>query len=175
MLKEGTLRDIAAYKDPFALFEESAIALAYDPTKGEEGHRAAITIAWGAIGTLFSMPSATVYIHKSRYSEQVFEHADTFSICFFDGEYQKEINTYYGAKSSRDIDKFNEGIFTPDYVDGTPIFKEAKLVLICKKHAEAKIDAEHVFDAPRYKDWYEKSGGHTVFVGSIVKVLKAEN
>ncbi|MBR1846587.1 MAG: flavin reductase [Bacilli bacterium] len=174
MLKEVGLEEITKYKDPFALFEESAIALAMDPTLGENGHRAAITIAWGALGILFGDPTLTVYIHKSRYSEQVFEHADTFSVCFFDTEHQQEINAYYVAKSSRDIDKYNEGVFTPLEIDGTPAFKEAKLVIVCKKVATAKFDSDHVYHNDRIKNWYASSGGHTLFVGRIQKILREE-
>ena len=163
------LNEIAAYKDPFALFDEGAIALA----QGEDGENiACITIGWGAIGTLFSEPTATVYIHKTRYSERIFRKANRFSICFFGKEYTQDVNQYYGAKSSRDIDKFNEGPLSPAFFDDVPIFKQAELVIICEKSAEAFFTAETVSNHPRIETWYADKGGHTVFSGRVLHVLK---
>lgn len=162
--KSIPLSDLAKYRDPFALFQEDGIALA----KSEEDPRVAcITIGWGAIGTLFNEPSATVYIHKTRFSEHVFREADLFSICFFDHELDRDVDTYYGAKSSRDIDKFNDGPFTPEYLENTPVFAEARLVILCEKSAQTQFAAEDVYHHPQIENWYASKEGHSLFIGKI--------
>ena len=66
-----------------------------------------------------------------------------------------------------------------DYIDGVPFYKEAKLVLICKKIYKGKIQKEGFIDKniidTYYKndsdDIYNNDSLHNVYVGKITKIL----
>ena len=95
MLKEIKITELS---NPISLFEKGAIALATSLDHKTNG----LTIGWGSIGILWSKPCCTVYIHKDRYSKQIFDSSDYFAVCFVDN--QKELE-FFGTKSGRDIDK----------------------------------------------------------------------
>ena len=164
---EFDLNEIKNYRDPFTLFEDTAVAIA----KGKERMNA-ITIGWGALGTLFSKPCCTIYIHKKRYSKIIFDEADHFAVCFFSKKYQMDINNYYGKLSGRDFDKVNEGIFNLDFADDVPIFKEAEYIIICKMMAKSDFDVDKIYEE-RIKKWYTEEGVHTIYHGEVLKILKA--
>ena len=166
MFREIDIKEIAEYKNIFDLFEESALAVASSP-KGEN----VLTIAWGALGTLFSKPCCTIYINKQRYSKVIFDDALYFSVCFFNKEHQQEIDNYYGKLSGRNVDKIHEGIYTEDKIDNIPIFKEAELIILCKMMAKSDFDVDRIHE-PRIEKWYRTSGVHTIYHGEVIKVLK---
>ncbi len=168
MWKEIGLEGIAEYKDPFSLFHEGAVALAENKEKANP-----ITIGWGAIGTLWSKPMCTVYIHKSRYSKHIFDEADGFSVCFFPKKEDPIALRYFGTASGRDEDKIAKSGYRLAHEDGIPYLEEAELVILCKKVGETDFKADQVPEG-RIRDWYAKDGVHSLYMGEIVKVLKKE-
>lgn len=40
---------------------------------------------------LVFMEKATVYVHKTRYSKHIFDHAKYYSICFMDQEHKNQL------------------------------------------------------------------------------------
>lgn len=165
--KEIDLNEIKDYRDPFNLFSQTALAV----SKGKERTNT-LTIGWGALGTLFSKPCCTIYIHKKRYSKVIFDESDYFSVCFFKKDYQEEIDNYYGKLSGRDIDKIKEGKLTVDYIDDVPYFKEAEYVIICKMMAKSDFDVNKIYEE-RIKKWYMAEGVHTIYHGQVLKILKS--
>lgn len=167
MFKEISYKEIDEYKDVFSLFSEDGIAYADD---GQEGD--GLTIGWGSLGILWSKPVVSVYIHKTRYSKVIFDKADSFSVMFFDEGFADKIK-YFGTVSGRDEDKVEGAGFTLIEGDIAPYFKEAKLAILAKKIGQSDFDPAHVDN--RVKDWYAKSGVHTIYYGHIQKVLVRED
>ena len=62
----------------------------------------AMTIGWGAFGTLWRVPAVTVYVAESRYTYGFMEHSDYFTVMAFD---DPEVLEYMGTHSGRDGDK----------------------------------------------------------------------
>lgn len=164
--KEIDINDIKDYRNPFDLFHHTALAVASNKEKTN-----VLTIGWGALGTLFSLPCCTIYIHKKRYSKVIFDDADKFAVCFFNPKHQEVINNYYGKLSGRDVDKAKEGEFTLDYYDDVPIFLEAEYVIICSMMAKSDFDASKIYEE-RIKKWYMEDGVHTIYHGKVLKILK---
>ena len=166
--KEIKLDEIAKYKDPFSLFSSRALA-ASSSKKGSN----ALTIGWGGIGTLFSLPCCTIYINKKRYSKIIFDEADYFSVCFFNDEYNEVLDKFYGTLSGKDVDKMNNGPLKVIDIDGVPAFKEAELIIICKMMAKSDFDVDKIY-IPRIESWYRKDGVHTIYHGQIIKVYRKD-
>ena len=61
-----------------------------------------------------------------------------------------------------------------DYLDNTPIFKEAELIVIAKKRAQNNFDISKIQE-PTILDWYSKEGVHTIYYGEIIKVYRKIN
>ena len=61
---------------------------------GDMENHNACTVGWGSMGTLWSRPghdgkSVIVYLHPSRYTRQLVQNSDYFTVSFFPDEYKK--------------------------------------------------------------------------------------
>ncbi|MCD7872112.1 MAG: flavin reductase [Clostridiales bacterium] len=129
-----------------------------------------MTVSWGSIGELWGHDTATVYVRESRFTKTLIDREKYFSLCFFDEKYKKQL-TFCGSKSGRDVDKIKETGLTPLYDESAPYFKEAKLVIICRKAAAQKMDKSTFIDKDIMANCYKDNDLHTIYFGYIEKVL----
>ena len=105
-------------------------------TAGDEKSYNTMTIAWGGMGNVWGKPATTCYIHPDRYTFEFIEKGEYYTLCFFDAEYREAL-LFCGSKSGRDYKDKNKAVeagLTPAYTEnGSVYFKEAYLVLECKK------------------------------------------
>ena len=161
-MKEIRIQDLFNYINPFDLENNPAIVMCSD-TKITNG----MTIGWAQFGILWRKYSATVYIHKQRFSKQILDKANYFAICFMKKEHQ-DIVKYFGTVSYRDDDKVAKcGLEVIN--DNAPYFKESEVVIICKKMGQSDFDKNNVDES--VKSWYQKNGVHSQYYGEIIKVL----
>lgn len=149
---------------------------------GDENKFNSMTASWGEIGALWGShldgrPTFTIFVRPSRYTDRFIDEKDYYTICFFDESYRKDL-MYLGSHSGKDEDKIKATSLTLTFFEGNPIFKEASLVLICKKIYKGKIEKEGFIEKDIldrfYKDTnglYNNSSFHNVYVGEIVKIL----
>lgn len=132
-----------------------------------------MTASWGALGVLWGVPMATVYIRPQRYTREFMEQYDTFTLSFFPEAYRKELGLC-GAKSGREIDKISAcGFHVAEGAMGVPYFLEAETVLVCRKRYVQRLDALAIPQAEREK-WYPEADYHYVYLGEIVEALKKD-
>ena len=162
-MREIEARDLCKYIDPMRTDKDWAIALASDGTETN-----GLTIGWAEFGTLWSKPSATVYVHKTRYSKHIFDNAEYYSICFLKPEHKKTL-LYFGSVSGRDEDKMNKCGLTVMNDQAAPYFAESKVAVICKIMGKSDFDPESVDEG--VSAWYAEEGVHTLYYGEIMKVL----
>lgn len=165
MLKEVEFSKVTQDLDPMTLFRNGAIAIASD---GKETN--GLTIGWGSLGTLWSKPCCSVYVHALRYSKHIFDGADGFSVCWLSEEHKNVVN-YFGTASGRDEDKMANSKLTVASIDGVPYFEESDMVIICKKMGQSDFDANNI-SVERINNWYKKDGVHTIYQGEITHVLR---
>lgn len=140
-------------------------------TAGDEKNLNTMTASWGMLGVLWQKNVSCVFVRPQRYTFKFLENSDYYSLCFFDDKYKK-ILSYCGTHSGKDVDKVaNTGLSVA--LDKAPYFKEAKLVLICKKIYTDYIDPKG-FKEPGIQKNYESNDYHKVFVGKIVKCFERE-
>lgn len=132
-----------------------------------------MTVSWGGVGELWGKDMVTVYVRKSRYTKTLLDKENYFSLCFFDDAYKTALGIC-GAKSGRDIDKVKETGLTPVYDDKAPYFKEARIVIICKKNACVYLDEKGFTDDEIMTKWYADGDMHYMYFGEIEKVLISE-
>lgn len=164
-MREIEIHELTKYINPFSLEKEPAITMASANTITN-----GMTIGWLGLGILWRKYCATVYIHKQRYSKQIFDKADYFSICFMSEKYKDTVK-YFGTVSYRDENKIEKcGLEVIN--DLAPYFKDSKVVIICKKMGQSDFDINSVDDG--VKAWYLKDGVHSQYYGEIIKVLVNE-
>jgi flavin reductase (DIM6/NTAB) family NADH-FMN oxidoreductase RutF len=128
-----------------------------------------MTISWGSIGFIWGKPTLTALIRKSRFTHELIENADSFTISIPYGDEMKSALGICGTKSGRDIDKVAEaGIkfvssneVSSPVVDGCNMYYECKIVY--------KQDMDESFVSPEVKKRsYAKGDYHTMYYGEIV-------
>lgn len=129
-----------------------------------------MTASWGGMGVLWNKNVATVYIRPTRYTKEIIDQTDTFSLSVL-GEKYKNALSICGTKSGRDIDKFSAAKLNVEYMNGTPWVKEARLVIFCRKLYAQTFDPYSFTDEKILKQNYKKDDFHTMYIGEITKVI----
>ena len=129
-----------------------------------------MTASWGGVGILWNKPVATIYVRPQRYTKEFIDNEEYFSLCVLPEEYRKILN-YCGTKSGRDEDKIAETKLTIDESEKAPIFKEARLVLICKKLYAQDLTEQSFIDKSLVEKNYQAKDFHTMYIAEIEKIL----
>jgi flavin reductase (DIM6/NTAB) family NADH-FMN oxidoreductase RutF len=133
----------------------------------------AMTISWGSYGQIWNKMFFQVFVRPTRYTFEFMEKYDTFTLNAFGPEY-KRVLSILGSKSGRDGDKIALTGLTPtaSLEVAAPCFKEASLVIECRKMYWQDIDSAHFLDST-IKGNYAKKDYHRVYFGEIVHISEA--
>ena len=128
----------------------------------------AMTIGWGALGTMWSRPFAFVAVRFSRYTFTFMEKYDTFTLTAFPKEHHQALSLL-GSKSGRDGDKIAESGLTPEAgsVVAAPVYKEAEIVVECQKMYANDLKPAHFLDEGIYRH-YPNRDFHRIYYGEII-------
>lgn len=130
-----------------------------------------MTVGWTTLGRMWNKPICVVPVRFSRYTRQLIQEADSFTLSVpLDGNLREAL-AYCGSKSGRDVDKFREldlkqrpgTVVSSPGIDGCDIIVECRVV--------HKQTLEPLNLAPEIKDkWYVDDDYHILFYGEVVKV-----
>ena len=155
--------------NPFHYFRGHGLLLC----AGDKSAANAMTIGWGALGTLWGKSTATVYVRSDRYTHKFMERSQYFTIMKFD---DNKVVDYMGTHSGRDGDKAAAlGLHIAYTKNGTPYYKEASVVIECRTMYARPFSREGFRDAvPRdfYADPKTKGNVHTEYIGEVVEAIK---
>ena len=116
-----------------------------------------MTASWGGLGILWHRRVSFCY---------VLEKNDHYTLSFFSEEYRAALNIC-GTVSGRDADKVaRTGLPAFDPAPKTVSFKEARLILVCKKLYFQDLDPCHFLD-PALEDNYPQKDYHRMYIGEI--------
>ena len=140
---------------------------------GDKEQSNAMTIGWGAIGTLWQRPALTVYVAEKRYTKVFMDKSEYFTVMTFDVENSKVLN-YMGTKSGRDGDKAKAlGLHTAYTANGAPYYTEATMVIECKLMYAAPFDPNG-FKSDVPQNMYSRfpAGIHSMYIGEVINAWK---
>lgn len=133
-----------------------------------------MTVSWGGLGELWGKHVAYIFIRESRYTKELIDTGDFFTVSFLNEKYRDALN-YCGKSSGRALeDKFSEAGLTAAFRHGIPYPDEANFVIMCKKMAAVKITDENFLDSEIKTRWYSGADAdnyHTMYVGEIIDVM----
>lgn len=128
-----------------------------------------MTASWGGIGVLYNKPVAICFINPARYTYQVIENSDTYTLTFYTEAYRDALK-YCGSKSGRDEDKVKGSGLTPvETANGAMAFGQAWMIIECKKLVSQSIS----LDAINNKEEQNKRAAqpmHKMYIGEILNV-----
>lgn len=138
---------------------------------GNKEEHNAMTIGWGTLGVLWRTSVFTAFVSSSRYSHQLMEKNDYYTVSFLNKSHFDDV-MLLGRTSGRDGDKIGKTSLTLDYTElGNPMFREAFMVIECRKIYGAPFDKERFGDIPQKLYEEIKIGVHSEYVGEIVNVF----
>lgn len=141
-------------------------------TAGSPESHNTMTASWGGLGILWDRKVATCYVRPTRYTFEFTERSPRFTLSFFDEKYRKAL-LYCGTHSGRHTDKIKETGLTPVKEGGFIYYREARLVLACRKIYFHDIDPGRFLD-PKIDNMYPQKDYHRMYIGEIEKCLIRE-
>ena len=138
-------------------------------TSGTSDQVNVMTASWGGLGTFWEKPVAFCFLNPTRYSVQMMDKGEYYTISFYTEAY-KEALKYCGSVSGRTTDKVKGSGLTPIKTpSGATAFSEAWMILECKKIVSQQLSSESIVDKNLPTDW-TKDGFHKMYIGEILNV-----
>ena len=137
-------------------------------TAGDREKYNMMTAAWGSVGEMWGADCAIAQVRPQRYTMEFIEKSDYFTLSFYGDN--KDLHKICGSRSGRDCDKTALTGLTPAFDGDAVYFKEARLVLICRKQYVQKMEKDCFTDDAPLK-WYPNDDLHYQIYGKIEKVL----
>lgn len=132
-----------------------------------------MTASWGGMGVMWGKNVAYIVLRPQRYTKELVDSAETFSLTFFDSSFKNKLS-YLGSASGRNEDKISKAELTVLHADNTPYFAQGKLSILCKKLYSQPFKPEY-FMAPELDEkWYPQKDYHTLYIAEIQKILMKE-
>lgn len=143
-------------------------------TAGKPGDFNTMTASWGAVGELWNRPVAFVFVRPQRYTYQFAERENTMTLSFFSEKYRGALQIC-GSKSGRDGDKVAMAGLTPVTTEnGMVAFREASLVLECRKLYVHDLNPREFVDKQLIYDHYMATDYHRQYVMEIIAAWQSE-
>lgn len=143
-------------------------------TAGNRNSYNTMTASWGAIGYMWGKPATFIVVRDTRHTYRFLEREASFTLSFFSEEHRGALRIC-GTKSGRDTDKVAEAALTPlETPTGLMSFKEARMIVECKKMFVQEIDTANLTEPYKekvIKDFYTKdTAKHEQFISEITNI-----
>jgi flavin reductase (DIM6/NTAB) family NADH-FMN oxidoreductase RutF len=151
---------------PFEQFDKEWFLLTAGDFSNDQFN--AMTVSWGGFGFIWNRPIVTVVVRPTRYTYQFMEKHDSFTLCAFSEDHRDALSLL-GSKSGRDGNKILESGLTPiaSHKTSAPGYKEAQLIVECRKIYWGDIDPQHFLVADIQRN-YERLDYHRFYFGEIL-------
>ncbi|PLW95497.1 MAG: flavin reductase [Marinilabiliales bacterium] len=137
---------------------------------GHAGDYNMMTASWGMMGWLWERPVATIFVRPQRHTHNYTEREDYYTLTFYDDP-EKEVLRKMGTVSGRNFDKMGYDKLTPVITEnGSIAFKEAYLIIECKKLYATVLKEEDFCDKTPSDQMYPEKDYHTMYIGEITGV-----
>ena len=128
-----------------------------------------MTASMGGLGMYNGKQVAFCFIKPSRYTYQLMETNDTYTLTFYTEAYREALR-YCGSNSGRDADKVKNSGLTPITTPlGSKAFSEAWMIIECRKYVGQPLSVDALYDE-KMKANSTDDQLHKLYIGEIVNV-----
>jgi flavin reductase (DIM6/NTAB) family NADH-FMN oxidoreductase RutF len=149
-------------------FLEQLARGAFLTVRDRRGRVNTMTIGWGSLGYMWSRPILTVLVRPSRYTYELIEDAEDFTVSLPLAGRLTEALELCGSRSGRDLDKFAAFGLTavPGRTVKSPVIGGCDLYYECSLLQKQTLDP--VLTAPSVRrDCYPDGDLHTLYFGLV--------
>jgi flavin reductase (DIM6/NTAB) family NADH-FMN oxidoreductase RutF len=133
-----------------------------------------MTASWGSLGWIWEKPVSFIFVRPQRYTYEFTEREDYYTVTFFNEEH-RDILRKMGSVSGRNFDKMKQSGLTPfNTENGSIAFKEARIILECRKMYASDIREDGFMDKKMIQQNYPQKDFHRMYIGEIVNVWVRE-
>lgn len=128
-----------------------------------------MTIGWYTIGYIWRKPVFMVAVRDSRYTFQLIEQSDSYTVTIPKGEDYKDAVMFCGTKSGRDYNKFSEckiAVKASQKIQ-TPVIDIPGIHYECRIIYKSAMDSAFL-DNELDTGLYPEKDYHTLYFGEIV-------
>lgn len=129
-----------------------------------------MTVSWGGSGILWGKEVCFIFVRPERYTFEFCESGENMSLSFFNKD-KRDILSYCGTKSGRDVDKFKECGLSYRLENGACVFESAEITVILKKLYAQDLE-EDCFLTDGCKSFYQNGGYHKMYICEIKDILQ---
>lgn len=138
-------------------------------TAGDDKEFNMMTASWGGLGRLYEKPTTTSFIYPTRFTYQLMERGDYYTLSFYTEAYREQLK-YCGSNTGKDTNKVEATGLTPITTpNGAKAFAEAWLIIECKKMVSQTLTPEALIDDDLKEEWIGKQL-HKMYIGEITNV-----
>ena len=162
-LEEYSVKPFNCFRNDWALI-----------TAGNKDEFNSMTIGWGGMGTMWSVPAVFLFVKPSRYTSEIIKKHDEITVSFYPEEGRKALSVM-GTISGRDHDKVKESGLTPVFLENGVTYKEATTTIVARKIYMKQMDKSLFpeFALAKYVGENETEA-HYFIVAQVSEVLETE-
>lgn len=139
-------------------------------TAGNKNSANPMTISWGGMGVLWGKNVVFVFVRDSRYTKELLDQGEFFSLSFLSETYREALN-YCGSHSGREGNKLEKAGLTLGIRHSIPYIDEGNFIFLCEKMSATRI-TEDSFLTPDIKEkWYKDGDMHTMYIAEIIDII----
>jgi len=129
-----------------------------------------MTVGWGSFGIMWNKPFVQVVVRPTRYTYEFMEKYPSFTLTAFPEKYKNALEAL-GTLSGRHKNKIKKSGLTPipSKKITSPAFKEAELIIECKKIYWDNMKPEN-FLVNDIENNYPTKDYHSIYFGEILCV-----
>ncbi|MBB5182722.1 flavin reductase [Catenisphaera adipataccumulans] len=156
----------------FNLFDQNwAIVTAGTPDRYNS-----MTISWGSMGTIWGAPNhgrpiVTVYINPLRYTYEVLNESDRFTVSFFPKANRPDL-ILMGTRTGRFGDTKKGTNLTPVFDDGFVYYRESILTFECEKLYQQTLDKKQIPASIADAFYAPEEQAHRMYIGEVKKIIE---
>ncbi len=130
----------------------------------------AMTASWGGMGVLWGKNCVFIFVRESRFTKELIDSSNGFSVTFFDREKYAGMLGYMGKASGRNEDKIASAGLAVLGGD-VPYFEQAQTAILCEKLCRLNVPKECILSDEALSRYYPNGDYHDMYVGEIKKIL----
>ena len=137
-------------------------------TQKPDGGYNTMTASWGGAGILWGKPVVFAFIRPQRYTYELIEDKDSFTLSFLDDSFREKLG-YCGKVSGRNEDKIEKCGFSIIPTENGGFIGEAKVAITCRKLYFGDILESGFVDESLLSNYAAKDY-HRMYVGEITAI-----
>ena len=137
-------------------------------TQKPDGGYNTMTASWGGAGILWNKPVVFVFIRPQRYTYELIEGQETFSLSFLEDSFREKLG-YCGKVSGRNDDKIEKCGFSVVPSENGAFIGEAKVAITCRKLYFGDILESGFMDRTLLSNYVAKDY-HRMYIGEIKEI-----